>query len=593
MKKRLSIFFILMIFCSALVSAQSHNAVNLDDTVLYDFLEQAELRGYASRLPAAKPYPLSFVKSVLEDIRKKSGRMSAWEKEVFQELYDKYAADEDRPVLKDGDLRLDHDLFPVRIEAFAGAEANANLLELRDSGGEVTAGVAVTGDLADNFSWGVEFSGGAFLADDYDSAASYGPTAWEPYTYSKNWDGGLHPLTSLNNFTMMPTELCFGYSYDTEIAASFWDNALDFRFGRTRRDWGIGEGSLFLDGNARPFLAFEGSLSPWKWFNFSFLTGTLEYGENFRNADDYNIKGTSRTQQNMFSILQLEITPTDWLYLSAFDSGVFLKRPEMGYWNPLLSNFFNQNNVGDFDNMAVGGTLGVKIPGIAQTYVSVFLDEARFNHPDFFGNYSNMYSYQAGVKAPVPGLPWSQVILQYTKIEPFTYTHYAVDNSPWYMDLPMQTGYLNGGEGLGYGLEPNSDELMLKFRTLPRRGITGEAGYRMVRHGTGPGSTYDSWGYDSEDENITPDNDPNGAYGQEGSKNFLKDGVYEWFHIFSLGGTLDLSRWDQPVSFGLKYSYVYKYFSDYENNGNYSPVNSGIYENEHRHLVSFSVRLFP
>ena len=76
-------------------------------------------------------------------------------------------------------------------------------------------------------------------------------------------------------------------------------------------------------------------------------------------------------------------------------------------------------------------------------------------------------------------------------------------------------------------------------------------------------------------------------------KDFLKDAIYEWFHIGSVGAEWDLSSRGQPVSFGLGYALVFKYYTDYENSGDFSPMDSAGYENEIRHLVSFAVRIFP
>ena len=613
MKKSILVMLALLLALTAGLSAQSHNAVPLSDTALYNFLEQAEMKGYTGQQRAVRPYPRSLVVSLLEDVKKYQPKMSPAEKGVFLDFYDKYVVDEDQKFLKDGDIRVEGEIFTLRGEVDAEMHAQAKLNDITASGGEVIAAARLKGDLGSSVSWGLDLEGGAYAADDYDTETSYGPTAWAPYSYTKQWDGGIHPIDGLNYFAAMPDGLAFGYSYDAEIAASFWDNAVDLRFGRLRRDWGMGEGNLFLSSTARPFMGFEGSINPWKWFNLSFLTGTLEYGESYRNVDDYNIKSTSRTQQNMFSILQLEVMPTDWLYLAFSDSGVFMKRPELGYLHPLYSQFSYQNNVGDFDNMARGGTIALKKAGWGKVYFTAFLDEARFNHPDFFGNYANMYSYQTGVEVPVPGLPWTTALLQYTKIEPFTYTHYTVNSSPWYNGLDMETDYLNNGESLGYSLEPNSDELMLKLKSQPKQGFTAEFGYRMVRHGTNAGSYYDAWGsggylqddsgnYIDEDGNpvdeadrvaLTPDNDPNGAYGQEGSKDFLKDAVYEWFHIFSLGGSWDLTSSGTPIAFGANYDYVLKYYSDYKNTGNFKAVDSGSFLNENNHLLSLTMTIYP
>ncbi|QEN08638.1 hypothetical protein EXM22_11815 [Oceanispirochaeta crateris] len=619
MKKIFGLLVALLIGFTASLPAQTHNAVLLDETALYDFLDQAELKGYVGTLRAVQPYPRSLVVSLLKDISKYRNQMTPMEREVFQDFYEDFVEDEDEDFVDDGDIRIQGYVSTLKVDVGAEANMNAQLNELKDSGGDMIGKISAQGDVADNLSWGLHLTGGFFLTDDYDVDTSYGPTAWEPYTYTKEWDGGIHYLSSLNNYNAMPSSLSFGYTYNTEIAASFLDNSLDLRFGRLRRNWGVGDGTLFLTDSARPFMGVEGVINPWDWVSVSFLTGELEYGESFRNIDEYNIKDTSRTQQNMFSILQVELMPTDWLYLSLLDSGVYMKRTELGYVHPLMSQFFYQNNTGDFDNMAFGGTVAVKKAGLGKAYFSLFLDEARFNQPDFFSSYSNMYSYQAGIEAPVPGLSWSKVLLQYTKVEPFTYTHYTVSESPWYYGLDMETDYLNGGESLGSGLEPNSDELKLKFNTQPMRGVTAHFGYRLIRHGTGAGSYFSSWGSgylqnedgeyvledggtttDEPDESnsddyvaLTPDNDPDGAYGQTGSKSFLKDAIYEWYHILSMGASWDLSSMGTPISFGVDYTYVFKFYTDYQSTGNFQAVNTGDLLNESRHLLSLYMKIFP
>ncbi len=599
MLKKSAFLFILLFIFSGILTSQTHNAVTLDEKVVYTFLEQAALKGVIPAPREVKPYPLSYVVLQLEKIERKKARLSPQEQEVLAMLLESYGEADDKTLLKDGNLQFQDDFFPVQLGASMKFQSNLNLIDTGDLGLEATGSLYAKGDAGSSVSWGVDLTAGGFLVDDYDPATSFGPEAWEPYTFTKPWSGGVYMLSSLNRFSPMPVEPAAAFSYETEIAASFWDNRADFRFGRLRREWGApGEGSLFLSADAVPFMAYEGTIQPFEWMSFSFLTGVLDYGEDFRSSDDYNIKRTSRTQQNMYSVLQMELTPADWLSLSVFDGGVYLKRPEPGYVHPLMSRFINQNYVGDFDNLAMGGSLVLSRSGLGKFYLSAFLDEAKFNQPDFFGNYGNMYSIQAGVKFPVPVLPLTSGVLQYTKIEPFTYTHYTVNSSPWYYDLNMETAYMNGGESLGYGLEPNSDEILLRFRSLPRNDLSFTGGYRMVRHGTNAGSYFDSWGSSTEEELendiiITPDNDPDGAYSRDDRKDFLKDAVYEWFHIGTVGADWDLTSRGQPVSFGLTYSLVFKYYTDYANTGDFKPLDQGIYKNEFRHLVTFAARLFP
>lgn len=586
--------------------AQSFNAVPVTQTDLYDLLDIAQIRGLCRPLSATKPYSVSLIASRLQEINKKRRDLSEAERIVLDDYLERYVEQKDKPFTEDGNIRIESEHFPTTIGGYIGGQVSTDLGNFADSlGGSMFIGAFARGDAGRYVSWGMDFSGGLFLVDDYDTAMSYGPTGYEPYTYTKEWDGGLHPISSLSSFEQMPTSLSGGYQFMPELAAGFFENRISLRFARNRHDWGIGEGNLFLSSTARPFFSMEANFAPFDWISISSLTGVLEYGENYRNHESYHIQRTSQEQQNMYSVLQIETNPFDWLYLSFFDAAVYFKRLELGYIFPHMSKFLSQNNTGDFDNLMMGGTLGLSWPGLFRTYFSVYLDEARFNSSDFFGNYANMYSYQLGLEMPIPSIPWSTLILQYTKIEPYTYTHYYYTSAPGYSppdsdgdghpDYAMDNGYMNGGENLAYNLEPNSDELMLLFRSQIRRGFSFRTHYRMVRHGdpsTTYGSTYDAWGYDVSDPLITPDTDPQGAYGNGERKNFLKDGHYEWYHIISLGGTLDTRQWGEPVQFDLSYTLIFLYYTNWNASG-WAPVNSSAYPNQIRNVVTFSVSVSP
>ncbi|RKX94762.1 MAG: hypothetical protein DRZ90_11350, partial [Spirochaetes bacterium] len=142
----------------------------------------------------------------------------------------------------------------------------------------------------------------------------------------------------------------------------------------------------------------------------------------------------------------------------------------------------------------------------------------------------------------------------------------------------------SNGENLGSNLEPNSDEFLLSFQIQPARGWSTTAGYRLIRHGkpgSVVGSTYDPWNVNDSDGAYHPDNQ---------TKDFLKDGIYEWFHIISLGGKLDLRDWDFPAQIGFSYSFVYEYDTDYQINGNYNALNGST---TFRHLVGITFKIWP
>ena len=574
----------LFTFFAAGLGAQTHSSVSLEETDLYRLLEIAEISGMIDRLPAARPLPRSAVKRALQQIESFRDKLTDWQNSVLADYLERFAEDEEKPFLQDGDLRIEDETFPLNWQFYSKIETSVDAAQTRQFGIHNILGGVFSGDLGKHVSYGFDLS---FQLNKVhiDDNAPY-PYAWTPYTYTKSWDGGARYLDAPVAEYHMPKEWSMGWAMYPEIVLSWWENRVDFRFGRMRRDWGFGEGNLFLDKKAHPFMGLEGTLSPWKWLSLTFLFGGLEYGPSFRNSPFVSgqypetTNGTNETlgtrevslvQQNMLSIFRLEVKPAKWLSVSLYDAVIYPKRLELAYMFPFMSKLFAQGNHGDFDNMLFGGTISLSWPGLFRTYGTILIDEWQPSIP--LNSLRNQLAVQAGIKAVIPMKIWSLLTFQYTKIEPFTYTHYAINDLPWYdKDLEMEIGYLNHGSNIGSYLEPNSDEFLLSFHVQPSRSWTAGFTYRLIRHGglDVPGSSYDSWGYTSS--GSRPDDDPNGAYYENGTKDFLKDGTYEWFHIFSLGASVDFRSFLVPVQLSLQYSFVYEYDSDYSANSNFSAI---------------------
>ena len=606
-----ALFFLII----ARITAQSFNSVPVDNEGLYRLLEIAEISGLIDRLPSARPLPLGVVKKALRRMEDSRADLSPWQRAVLDDYVERYADDEDESMLQDGDLRFRDDTFPLTWGFYTENDFKIDAANRSYWGSHNILGGIFAGDLGRNISYGFNINAQLNKVV-IDPNAPY-PYAWEPYTYTKVWDGGARFLEEPSPQYLMPRSLALGWALYPEMSFSFHDSRVNLRFARLRRDWGTGTGNLFLDKQARPFFGIEGTLSPWKFLNFSFLFGVLEYGPIFRNSpfvtgkypktkggNNYGmgIQDISRVQQNMLSIFQLEIAPTRWLYISLFDAVVYLQRPELGYMFPFMARLLHQNNTGDFDNLMFGTTLALSWPGLLRAYGTLYLDEWNPKIP--LNSLRNQAAFQAGIKVTLPLDIFSLFTFQYTKIEPFTYTHYVVSSSPWYYAPPtseygglqMETGYQNNGENLGSYLEPNSDEFLLSFHVQPARAWSAGFTYRLIRHGTEPdaGGTYRSWGYFNpeinNDKRSRADTDPEGAYREGASgKNFLKDGAYEWFHVFSLGGSLDLKGLSLPVRLALQYSFVYKYETDFSRHGHFNPVGD---DRTFRHLVGLNLKIF-
>ena len=90
-----------------------------------------------------------------------------------------------------------------------------------------------------------------------------------------------------------------------------------------------------------------------------------------------------------------------------------------------------QNQLADIDNLAVQIDGSVQIPRIGKFYGSFYADEMEITHlEELFTKARNMFALQGGAKIPLPGLPFLTFTAQYTKIEPFVYSHYPT----WYPD---------------------------------------------------------------------------------------------------------------------------------------------------------------
>ena len=281
------------------------------------------------------------------------------------------------------------------------------------------------------------------------------PEAFAPYAFTKQWDG-YHIWAedgSVSASDGVAPQPSIGFSSLPELSLDLWDSRINLQLSRLRRQWGVGEGSLSLSGTARPIEAFAGSIQPGARWKFHFLDGTL--------GDWWN----AEAEQKMLSIHRLEWYPWDWLYLSPWESVVYAKRLELSYLNPLRSYFMGQHINGDLDNIAFGGEAAVTIRPYFRLYFSLFLDEiVLVPLSRLFTRPNNQFAWQAGLKVPIPWLPFALLTLQYTKIEPYCYTHYP------YHTQSININYSHDGENLGYHLPPNSDELLLRLFTHPADG---------------------------------------------------------------------------------------------------------------------------
>jgi hypothetical protein len=417
------------------------------------------------------------------------------------------------------------------------------------------------------------------------------PLAYFPYTYKKKWDGFVWATSKVNNSGQLnwPESVSIGYYMLPELSGAFLNGHFMYRFARLDREWAgsVNNGSLVLNQAAQPFLAFETVIVPFSWISFSSLTGVLEYSNAIGSDNSARPKGASESFQNAFSIVMLELSHKKNFKISLGSSVVWPKRFELGYAFPLIENFLYQNNIGDFDNMALFLNLEGRPAGLGKIWFSVFVDEINPEN-DFFEKDRMMYAYQFGGSAYIPWLPFTSITLSYTKNEPYNYTHGRVE-TPWYANPMMETNYVNFGKPLGHYLPPNSDEILLRIQTIPVLKSMIHLQYQMIRHGADYGNRAvdgsSLWSELREEERGSM------------KKYFLHDGAYQWMHIFKLGGEYSFTGKNLPIKMLGEVGCVYSYFTDTAlelgRYGDFSVINTPQYPNSLRLIAFIGIQLFP
>jgi len=599
--------------------SQTHTSVNLDSQVYY-VLEQAEIRGMCSPLSGARPYTQSVILAAINEIfnSDNSAKLSKVEREILEQYRDKFAKPKtgidwqkgawynETSIGKTDTLLSGNAGVGANIEGSAGFYSPSGK---HYSGIEVWFQAYINGDIGRNVSYGLSAEGGLMKVprkylgegntyyygfephDEYvnNPIKVYSqPLTHFPYSYKKRWDGSVFFLDDLGGYESWPNSLAGGYNLLAELTSSFLDNKLILRLGRMSRDWGVGPlgSSLALNQMARPFLGIEGEFNPLSWFSIISFTGVLEYG------NTSGIKDSAMTNQNVYSATMLQFRYKDYVSFDIIDSVVWPKRFEIGYLVPIVSNFFYQNNVGDFDNMAMTFNLKLQYPGLGNIWFSLFLDEMKVD-TNWWDLDRTMTAGQMGLNIQIPLLAFSSIRLSYTVVNPYCYTHNRNFN-PWYNgDEPMETSYTNNGVGLGYYLPPNSSEFLIRFRTMPVINLFTHLQYQMIRHGADFGSS------EVDGSSLLSELDPDGRSSNPILRRFfLHDGAYQWMHIIKTGVEWNLPR--LPVALFSEVGLVISYFTNIEEKANvtgsshpYFVINTPEYPKSTGFIFKIGVKIFP
>lgn len=518
--------FIMMV-STVPVHAFSQLSIPLGHRV-YTVLQSAELRGLIPHLPSVRPYTASFVIRQLEMIEKTP--LSTGEKREIASLISEFSEKEVSTehmsdMFTTGSYQAYSSTHDVSIEVGATAETQATLLlddiEQRDLRNAVRP--YIKGDIKDILS----FSMNAGLR--VDKLNSYPFLDGE---FSIPGEGFyMDFLAGGSGSDKIPMDQFYsGFDFHPEIALSLWDGFLDIRWGSVDRDWGVGTQNLMLSGQAAPFEGIEGQWNLADWLRINFITGSLggfALPDGIDGNDAFFAQSLHSNEfNNNFSANRVEVDLPWNFTFGIYESVIWIKRFEIGYLNPFTILMLQQSTMGDSDNVLAGFDLQWRGDGV-RVYGSMATTEMNSISPDtFFTWYRNIMGFQGGVDVDIPVGNFSKLTFQYTKLDPFFYTHYPLtaeqvlegyeeiseveymedlndsdiivsDDSdgsiyyrPVYSTSVIQTSYVNKGFSLGYPIYPNSDEFLVTSRigisssfnayaTLKYQRRSSQYGYRI------------------------------------------------------------------------------------------------------------------
>jgi hypothetical protein len=459
------------------LTAESQLSVPLDSPV-YNGINIIESRGILVQGSLTKPYSRSEAIGIITKALENRNLFDDSEIQYFELLLEDLADTADGTIISSGtiDLTPEDGNLQNRIATSFSSEIHTSPetswpLDIRTG-----TDVALVGGYSDVLSYSMNVT---LRYDDLDE------NAWlEPQYFSWPNEGFYFGFKGSSDGTNVTYGNGIGIGFNThpELALSLMDKRLQIKWGMFERQWGSGIGSIVLSDSAKPFDAIELDYRMSDHINFNYMTGTLTHWKN----------GFKEKTQNMYTMKRVELTPFNGLKLGVFENVIWLKRLELGYLNPFMVSTLYQNILGDWDNMGAGVDFEWRLPVDTRIYGSFMVNEMNNVNPmTWFKQVRNIFGFQAGATASPRWLPLTTLTAQYTRLEPFFYTHYPQD----YLDIytAMDTNYRNKGMNLGYQLQPNSDEVLVSLTTLAIPTVKAQLDVRFMRHSGQYGDSFDTY----------------------------------------------------------------------------------------------------
>lgn len=171
--------------------------------------------------------------------------------------------------------------------------------------------------------------------------------------------------------------------------------------------------------------------------------------------------------------LELEVIPG--LYIAGSETVIYGNRNvEFAYLNPLMPYHIAEHHLGDKDNNAISFDITTTLIKSTKLYAEFFIDDmtSTENWLKYYGNKFGVLF--GGLWAEPFRIPNADIRLEYTRIEPFVYTHDDFINV-----------YTHYDQIIGHWIGPNSDLLYFQAGYRFDRDLRITVAWERQRHGEG------------------------------------------------------------------------------------------------------------
>lgn len=449
--KRVKWLFLIIIFLYEYSSLWAQSP-DLDyNHWIYDFVAKMEARGLFQKFDAGmKPYSRNEIGKLLMQIDQKAaekpdllsrverGLLEQFKGEFYDELVEKnieiQSRYHERHAInwREGENRLYLDFcFREKLNLLAGDQYPES-----DYPTEMTLGGILRGDLGKNFSFFVDVQNRMRSTED-SLKEQFDPSQGQPVVTT-----GSHAFS------------------DQAVAYFKWQLPwFTLKFGRDFLCWGPGyRGGLTISQNNPPFdmILLQ---TRFNRFNFQYFHGFLN----------------SKFENKYLVGHRVELKAANWLYLSGTETVVYGNRGvELQYLNPLMPYHVAEHHLGDKDNNMMSFDISAYPFKNHKYYTEILLDDFTSSE-NWFTYIGNKFAFLIGGYWVMPfGIDDLDLRLEYSRVEPFVYTHYDSVNN-----------YINYDQIIGYWTGPNSDNLFLETNYWIYKDVHLKFSWERVRRGWG------------------------------------------------------------------------------------------------------------